>query len=275
MKIEQASSGIGAIVTGVNVAEMTAEDWAQLYQAWLDHAVVVVRGQTLSIEQFLAHGRRFGDVQAHPVRKSRHTEFPDLTVMGVGVKKADGSVNKSIYNRGLGWHTDGPWDARICKATQLLGLEIPSSGGDTLFANMYMAYEALPAALKRQIDGLDALYVYGGAKRTGVDLLESADQNRPPARYPLVREHRETGRKSLYFNTYHILQIADMDATQSDALIADLTEHMIAPGAEYRHAWSPGDLVTWDNRCTLHAATGGYPLDEKRIHWRCTIMDRL
>src|SRR5690606_32853229 len=204
--------------------------------------------------------------------RARHPDHPDLTVMGLGTRKQDGSVNKSIYNRGQGWHTDGPWDHEVCKATQLYGLEIPSAGGDTLFANMYAAYAALPDDLKRRIAGLDAHYVYGGRNRTGVDLLEPEDQDRPPTRYPLVRTHPETGRTSLYFNPFHILRIADVDDAESDAIIEELTAQMIVPGADYRHQWRPGDLVTWDNRCTLHAAAGGYPIEERRIHWRCTIM---
>ncbi len=273
MRIEKASENIGAIVTDVDIANLSDTDWNALYAAWLDHAVLIVRDQDLSIDGFLAYGRRFGRVKPHLVAKARHPDHPDLTVMGKGAVNKDGSVNKAIRGRGQGWHTDGPWDYDVCKATQLLGLEIPSTGGDTSFANMYMAYDALPADLKAQIEGLDAHYVYGGASRKGADLLEPKDRDRTPTRYPLVRTHRETGRKSLYFNPYHILCIADVEPAESDALIAELTAHMIAPHASYRHQWSKGDLVTWDNRCTLHAAEGGHPVDEARIHWRCTIVD--
>lgn len=272
MHIEPAGEHIGAIVTGVDVARLSERDWQALYSAWLDHSVLIVRDQELDIASFLDYGRRFGRVKPHLVRRARHPDHPDLTVMGLGARKQDGSVNKSIYNRGQGWHTDGPWDHEVCKATQLYGLEIPSVGGDTLFANMYAAYAALPDDLKRRIAGLDAHYVYGGRNRTGVDLLEPEDQDRPPTRYPLVRTHPETGRTSLYFNPFHILRIADVDDAESDAIIEELTAQMIVPGADYRHQWRPGDLVTWDNRCTLHAAAGGYPIEERRIHWRCTIM---
>jgi taurine dioxygenase len=272
MRIEWASEHIGALITDIDLAAINPVEWATLYHTWLDRHVLIVRGQDLSIADFLAFGRRFGRVQPHPVIKSRHPEVPELTVMGLGARKDDGSVDPSIYNRGLGWHTDGPWDRNVCKATQLLGREIPSSGGDTLFANMHRALDALPSPLAARIAGLDALYVYGGKARTGIDLLPAAAQDRPPARYPLIRTHGETGRRTLYFNPYHILEIADVSPAESDELIALLTEHMIAPNADYRHAWQVGDLVTWDNRCTLHAATGGYPVNEPRIHWRCTIM---
>ncbi len=271
MQIEKASPGCGAIVTGVDVTAMSDGNWQAIYRAWLDSGVICIRGQNLTIPQFLEHGRRFGEVQPHLVRKSRHADYPELTVMGIGTRNADGSVNESVYNRGRGWHTDGPWDPKGCKATQLYGLEIPSRGGDTLFANMTMAYEALPPALKQRIEGLEADYVYGGATRRGNDLLEPEDRNLPPVRHRLVRVHSETGRKSLYFNPTHLLRIIGLPDAEAAALFEDLKAHQIAPGAEYRHQWQAGDLVTWDNRCMLHSAGGGYPIEENRIHWRCTI----
>ena len=273
LKLEQASPDVGVIATGVDVARMTDGEWAALYKAWLDHSLLVVRGQKLDVDQFLAYGRRFGRVKPHRVLRTRHPQHPELTVMGTDTKKADGSTNASIYNRGVSWHTDGPWDEEICKATQLYGLEIPSYGGDTLFANMYAACDALPETLKERLAGLKAEYVYGGRDRKGLDLLEPEDQARPPTRYPLIRTHSETGRKSLYFNPFHILRIAGLPQAESDELIGELTSRMVRPGGEYRHKWQVGDLVTWDNRCTIHSATGGYPIEERRIHWRCTIME--
>jgi len=108
MHIEPAGEHIGAIVTGVDVARLTQPEWQELYRAWLDHSVLVVRDQELDIASFLDYGRRFGRVKPHLVRKARHPDHPDLTVMGLGTRTQDGSVNKSVYNRGQGWHTDGP-----------------------------------------------------------------------------------------------------------------------------------------------------------------------
>lgn len=271
MRIEKAGPGCGAIVTGADVTRLDPAEWQQIYRAWLDSGVIVIRGQNLTIRQFLEHGRRFGEVQPHLVRKSRHAEHPELTVMGIGTRNTDGSINKSVFNRGGSWHTDGPWDPKGCKATQLYGVEIPSYGGDTLFANMTMAYEALPAALKQRIEELEADYVYGGAARHGNDLLEPEDRDLPPVRHRLVRVHPETGRKSLYFNSHHLLRIVGMQPAEAEALIEELKGHQIAAGAEYHHKWQAGDVVTWDNRCMLHKAGGGYPIEENRIHWRCTI----
>jgi len=272
MRIERADPRIGAIATDVDVCALSGDDWSALYRAWLGGIVLVVRGQALTIPDFLSYSRRFGRLKPHRVRRTRHPDHPELTVMGVGTRRSDGGVDKSIYERGGGWHTDSPWDTEICKATQLYGIEIPSHGGDTLFASMYEAYETLPETLKGRIEGLWAEHVYGGRERRGNDLLEPEDRNLPPAVHPIVRVHEETGRKSLYANPTHILRIQGLPGSESDRLIAELAEHMVATPAQYRHQWKAGDIVIWDNRCALHRATGGYPIEEKRIHWRVTIM---
>jgi len=271
MRIEKASAGCGAIVSGVDVRAMSDAEWQAIYAAWLDAGVVCVRGQDLAIEDFLAYGRRFGQVFPHLVKKSRHPDFPELTVMGEGARKADGSVNKAVYNRGRGWHTDGPWDPKGCKATQLYSLEVPATGGDTLFANMTMAYDALPEALKQRISTLEADYVYGGVARKSAELLEPEDRDLPPVRHPLIRIHSETGRKSLYFNPTHLLRIVGLPDAEAKALFEELEAHQIADGATYQHDWEAGDIVTWDNRCMLHSAGTPYPIEQRRIHWRCTI----
>jgi taurine dioxygenase len=272
MKIERADPRIGAIATDVDVRALSDADWKTLYRAWLDGIVLVVRGQTLTIPEFLAYSRRFGRVKPHRVRRTRHPDYPELTVMGIGTRKPDGQVDKTIYDRGGGWHTDSPWDTEICKGTQLYGIEIPSTGGDTLFASMYEAYDTLPEGLKTRIAGLKAEHVYGGRSRRGNELLEPEDRNLPPAVHPIVRMHEETGRKSLYANPTHIVRIQGLSEADSEKLIAELTGHMVATQVQYRHKWQVGDIVIWDNRCALHSATGGYPIEEKRIHWRVTIM---
>ena len=272
MKIERPHPKIGAIATDVDVRALSEADWSALYQAWLDGVVLVVRGQTLTIEEFLDYSRRFGRLKPHRVKKTRHPEHAELTVMGLGTRKPDGKVDKAIYDRGGGWHTDSPWDTDICKGTQLYGIAIPSIGGDTLFASMYEAYDTLPDGLKKRIERLKAEHAYGGRGRRGNELLEPEDRMRPPAVHPITRRHEESGRTSLYANPYHILRIQDLGDAESEALIAELTEHMVKTDAQYRHKWQVGDIVLWDNRCALHSATGGYPIEEQRIHWRVTIM---
>ncbi len=272
MKIEKAAPLIGAIVTDVDVKSLSERDWRTLYQTWLDAHVLIVREQKLSKPDFVAFSRRIGRLKPHRVKKTRDPEHPEITLMGVATK-TDAKSDSLILSRGQGWHTDSPWDTEICKATQLYALEIPSYGGDTLFANMHTAYEALPGRLKQRIAPLKVEFGYGGRARTGIELLDADDQKRPPAVHDMVRVHSETGRKSIYVNPYHIIRVAGMPEAEGDRLLAELYWYMLQPNAEYRHKWRAGDIVLWDNRCTVHSAAGGNPADERRVHWRTTIME--
>ena len=154
VEIRRMGPQIGVEVTGVDVKTLDDAGFAPIYQAWLDHNVMVVRDQELTIEEFLHYSRRFGLVVPHPSKSTRHPEVPEITLLGVNKFDADGKLNEAIYRRGAeGWHTDGAYDADPFKATQLYALAIPSTGGDTLFANGYAAYAALPERLKQRLEG--------------------------------------------------------------------------------------------------------------------------
>jgi taurine dioxygenase len=270
MLIENAAPCIGAIVTGTDVRSLTEGDWKQLYQTWLDRHVLIVRGQRLSKPDFISYSRRFGRLKPHRVKSTRDPEHPEITLMGV--TSGNSASDKLVLDRGQGWHTDGPWDVEICKATQLYGLEIPSYGGDTLFASMHAAYDALPERLKTTIAALKIEFGYGGRERKGIERLDPEDQKAPPAVYDLVRVHPETGRKSLFVNPTHVIRIVGMPEVEGNRLLAELYWYMLQPNAEYRHKWHAGDVVIWDNRCTVHSAAGGHPSSERRVHWRTTVM---
>ncbi|MBV8935474.1 MAG: TauD/TfdA family dioxygenase [Alphaproteobacteria bacterium] len=264
---------IGVEVTGVDVKVLDDAGFAPIYQAWLDHNILVVRGQELEIEDFLRYSRRFGPVVPHPSKSTRHPEFPEITMLGINKFDAGGNLIDAIYRRGAeGWHTDGAYNERPFKATQLYALAVPSRGGDTLFANGYAAYDALPVSLKQRLEGAMGIFSYGG-RRGGSPLLDKKDQDWTPVLHPIIRTHPETGRKSLYFDPGKIVDIVSCDRQESDALIAELKTYMIQPGAEYRHKWRKGDIVIWDNRCSYHRAAGDYPPEEDRIHWRVSIND--
>ncbi len=270
MQIEDAVPRVGALVTGVDVRSLTENDWKQLYQTWLDRHVLIVRGQKLTKPEFLEYSARFGRLKPHRVKKTHDPEHPEITLMGV--TSGNSGSDKLVLDRGQGWHTDSPWDVEICKATQLYGLEIPSYGGDTLFASMHAAYDALSEQLKTKIATLKVAFGYGGRARTGIERLDPEDQKMPPAIHDMVRVHPETGRKSLYVNPTHVLSIVGMPEEEGDRLLAELYWYMLQPNAEYRHKWQAGDIVIWDNRCTVHSAAGGQPADQRRVHWRTTIM---
>jgi len=274
IQVRRLGPQIGAEIQGVDVKTLDDAGFAAIYRAWLDHNVVVVPGQDLAIEDFLRYSRRFGVVHPHPSKSTRHPDYPEITLLGANKFGADGQLDLAIYRRGAeGWHTDGAYDEEPFKATQLYALAVPSRGGDTFFASMYAAYEALPQRLKQLLDGRNGAFTYGG-RRKATALLNAEDRDWTSVFHPIIRTHPETGRKGLYFDPGKILRIDGLDERESDAVIDELTNCMIQPDAEYRHRWRKGDIVIWDNRCSYHKAAGDYPPEEDRIHWRVSIKER-
>jgi taurine dioxygenase len=273
VQIRRVGPQIGVEISDLDLRTLSDSDFHRIYQAWLGHNVMVVKDQDLTLDQFLAYSRRFGLVSPHPSKSTRHPEVPEITVMGINKFKANGTLDEAVYRRGAeGWHTDGAYDDVPFKATQLYGLAIPNQGGDTHFASAYAAYDAMPERLRARLEGVRGAFTYGG--RFGRDaLLNPEDRGRPPAYHLIIRTHAETGRKSLYFDPGKILSIEGAETAESNDLIAELTALMIQPDGEYRHKWSVGDVVIWDNRCSYHKAAGDYPPEQDRIHWRTSIKE--
>ncbi|HYB71623.1 MAG TPA: TauD/TfdA family dioxygenase [Candidatus Bathyarchaeia archaeon] len=274
MEIRRLGSQIGVEIGDVDVRKLDEAGFARIYRAWLDHNVAVIPGQTLEIDDFLRYSRRFGQVVPHPSKMTRHPDYPEITMLGVNKFGADGALDMAIYRRGAeGWHTDGAYDAEPFKATQLYALAVPSRGGETHFASMYAAYEALPARIKERLEGRKGAFTYGGRKKATA-LLNEEDRDWIPVFHPIIRVHPETGRRGLFFDPGKILSIDGLEPAESDALIDELTERMIQPDGCYTHTWRKGDIVIWDNRCSYHKAAGDYPPEEDRIHWRVSIKER-
>ena len=273
LQIRKMGPQIGVEISGIDVKTMDEAEWSRIYRAWLDHNVMVVRDQDLEVPDFLAYSRRFGPIEPHPSKSTRHPDWPEITLLGVNKIDANGNIIDAIYRRGAeGWHTDGAYDQEPFKATQLYAIAVPSRGGNTLFCNAYAAYDALPESLKQRLDGVKGAFSYGG-KRGKSKLLNPEDQDWTPVYHPILRTHPETGRKALYFDPGKIVSIVGAEGRESDQLIADLKGYMIQPDAEYHHVWRKGDIVIWDNRCSYHRAAGDYPPEEDRIHWRVSIKD--
>jgi taurine dioxygenase len=274
IEVQRRGSQIGVEVRGVDVKALDDAGFAQIYRAWLDYNVVVVPGQELQIDDFLRYSRRFGIVHPHPSKMTRHPDHPEITLLGIDKFRPDGQLDLAIYRRGAeDWHTDGAYDKEPFKATQLYALAVPSTGGDTLFASMYAAYDALPLPLTQRLEGRLGAFTYGG-RRKATALLNPEDRDWTPVLHPIIRTHPETGRKGLYFDPGKILRIEGLDESESDALIDELTSRMIQPDGQYRHHWRKGDIVIWDNRCSYHKAAADYPPEEDRIHWRVSIKER-
>jgi taurine dioxygenase len=270
VQIRSMGPQIGVEVTGVDVKTLDDADFAPIYQAWLDHNVMVVRDQELTIEEFLHYSRRFGLVVPHPSKSTRHPEIPEITLLGVNKFGADGKLNEAIYRRGAeGWHTDGAYDAEPFKATQLYALAIPSTGGDTMFANGYAAYEALPARLKERLEGRVGGFTYGGRRKSRA-LLNPEDRDWTPVFHPIVRTHPETGRKALYVNTAHTVRFEGMTEEESAPLLHYLFRHQVKAEFTCRFQWREGSLAFWDNRCTQHNPINDYH-GYRRVMHRVTL----
>jgi taurine dioxygenase len=263
-----------AEVVGLDITQpIDGETWRWVNQAFLDNCVLVFREQSLTPDQMVQFARHFGPVEPHITVKYRHPDCEELIVMTNLNDK--GEVDAFESSRGAYWHTDMCYRPVPSKATMLHTLEIPEQGGDTLFANMYMALESMPAALRDRIDGRRATFRYGGRRAEGQSRLEPKDRDAPLVDHPILKPHTETGRHSLFVNPAHTVGIVDMDDADAVALLEEIYAWCERPEFQARHQWRMGDTVIWDNRCTWHCATGENPLGQRRRLLRGTIADQI
>jgi taurine dioxygenase len=237
-----------------------------LRRAILDNLVLCIRDQALDPVGYLVAMGLFGTPLIRR-QASQHPEIAEINVISSEDKDVLGD-GKRLVN-GAHWHTDDSFMAVPCSLTMLYGVEVPSVGGDTQFTNMYAAYDDLSAALQHRIANLRVLHKWDSSRKgTRVATLSGA---KPDATHPLVRTHPETGRKSLYLNPNRMEQIVGLDRADSDALLDELIAHAIQPRYQYRHTWRQGDIVIWDNRCTMHKANADYPAGARRFMHRIVI----
>ena len=268
VSIAPLSPHTGAEVTGVDLRQpLDAGLRERLYAAFVDRSVLVFRDQHLSPPQMLAAAEQFGAVftQYNP-----RTALPDCPLIHY-ISNEDFYPDGRRYIPGAGWHTDHSNAPEPPKATMLHAVDLPDRGGDTQYANMHRAYEALPAAMREQIDGLQAVHVYQSrfSERKLMVLSEEAQGAVPEGvAHPLVRTHPESGRRAIYLNPIRTEAIPGMPEAEALALLDELLAHATSGAFEYRHRWQPGDLVMWDNRCLLHKANGDYDMAQRRYLYR-------
>jgi len=254
----------GAVVEGVDLSEDLPDDvLAEVRAALLDNCVIFFRDQKLTPEQQLNFARRWGEIHLHPFMQGM-ADYPEILEI---IK-----TPQDKKNFGGSWHTDQMFSPAPAMGTILYALEVPSSGGDTLFLNMYKAYDTLPAELKARIDGRKALnaYLYDSTTRA-VNGSKVDFTAHPHYVQPIVRTHPDTRRKALYVNRLMTFTIEGMDEDDGSALLDSLFDHIEQDQFIYAHHWRPGDLVLWDNRCTLHARTD-FSDKERRLLRRYVVM---
>ena len=269
LEIRPLSSALGAEIFGVDLAASLDDETVRaLRRALLEHIVIFFRDQELAPHQLLALAQRFGEVVEYPLIKG----LPECPLVLPVIKEPHERANF-----GGVWHSDTAYLERPAMASLLYALETPPAGGDTMFANMYQAYETLSEGLRRLLDGLRAVNVAGKpvALQTRQEMYQkratSADVEAVSTSHPVVRTHPETGRRSLYVNLAHTLRFEGMTEAESAPLLSYLFAWQIQPEFTCRFRWQPGSLAFWDNRASQH-----YPLNDyhghRRVMHRVTLM---
>ena len=249
-------AALGAEMRGIDLRKIDDKAFAAIHQAWIDHQVLLFRGQALTDDDLIAFSRRFGGLDHAPIQENgrRFVDgFPEIYVVSNVVVNGE-----AIGSLGAGeavWHTDMSYLEDPPKASMLYALEIPPNGGDTSFCSMYAAYDALPADLKARIEGLyckhDGTYNSGGYVRQGVTPTDDPRES-PGTPHPVVCRHPESGRRGLYLGRRRNAYLIGLSLPDSEALLNALWEHVEKPELRWTHQWRVGDLVLWDNRCTMH-----------------------
>jgi taurine dioxygenase len=262
---------IGAEVSGIDLARPLAPaSKATLRQALLDWKVLFFRDQDITTDQHLAFARNFGGLETHPFAPSKDG-YPEVLAI---------THDRDSRGRENTWHSDVTWRLEPSLGSILRALEVPPVGGDTLFADMYAAYEGLSDAVKAEIDGAvavhDFTYFRLGMRRRGKSEaeIEAFNAAYPKPHHPVVRTHPETGRKALYVNAAFTVEILGMEKARSDALLAHLYAQAAIPEYQCRFRWEPNSIAFWDNRASQHYAASDYWPAVRRMERVTIIGDR-
>jgi taurine dioxygenase len=270
MLIRSSGKALGAEIQYLDLKTIGDADFAAIHRAWLDHLVLLFRGQQLTDDDLIAFSRRFGDLDFAPIQETgrRFVDgYPEIYVVSNVIENG-----VPIGSLGAGeavWHTDMSYLEDPPKASMLYALEIPPGGGDTWFCNMYLAYESLPGPLRQRIQGLsakhDGTYNSGGYVRQGITAVDDPVTS-PGAYHPLVCRHPETGRSALYLGRRRNAWISGLSLTESESLLDDLWSFATREQLTWRVEWQPGDVVLWDNRCTMHRRDSFDPATRRILH---------
>lgn len=267
--VKRLAGALGAEVGGVDLAMSNYDNvFPAIHQAFLDHAVVVVRGQDLSPQRLMQFSKNFGRLESHVLESFNLPDNPEVLV--ISNIKENGKPIGAIY-AGQYWHSDLSYMKHPTQASLLHARELPSHGGDTMFTSMTQAYDELSEPMKALVEQLTAVHDYTNAYDTFFSHLpdrpplpDEAKAKVPPVTHPVVRTHPETGAKALYVNPGFTRHINELSAAESRAMLDFLFRHCQQPHLIYRHMWAPGDLLIWDNRCTCHLAVADYDMSEHR-----------
>jgi len=278
MKISPTGAALGADVWDVQLDRLDNTTFQDIYQAWLDNnGVLRFPCQDLNDDNFLEFAARFGELDLAPINANGgywKPKYPELAVISNVVQ--NGKPVGSLGSYESKWHTDMSYNESPPKASILYAIELPLEGGDTGFASTAAAYDALSEEMKERIAGLtckhDSSHNSVGQVRKGFQKTYQKREDTPGAVHPLVAEHPETGRKVIYLGRRARAYICELEKFESDALLDDLFAHITRPQFTWTQKWRLGDVVIWDNRCTLHRRDALDP-NERRLLHRAQIKD--
>lgn len=276
VSVARLSSAIGAEVTGVEFTRpLEAETIDLLARALAEHCVLLIRKADITPEQHIAFSRQFGPLEGHVLAEFSLPGHPEIFV--VSNVKEGGKLKGAVY-AGQFWHSDISYMEKPSLGSLLLCREMPAVGGDTMWANMYMAYDTLSEPMKAFIGGLQAVHDYSHAYDTYFSKLPDRPPltpeqraKTPPVKHPVVRTHPVTGRKALYVNPGFTKGIVGMPEEESRPILDFLFRHSTRPEFTYRHKWRVHDMMFWDNRCSMHYALADYDFSVRRHMHRTTI----
>lgn len=262
------SPALGMEVRGLDLSAPLELDTVRAIRRLLyQHCVLLVRGQHIDEDQQVRFGEYFGHL-ANTLGKYAINRTTHPAIMYVTNEKEDGRYVGALPDGEMYFHSDRCYVPRPCLATMLYAIDIPSVGGNTLFANQYRAWDTLPDEMKRRIEGLRAMHTYepGAADNYAAPISRTT----PTAKalrhaHPMVLTHPGTGRKALYVNRLMTEYVEGLSRAESDALLGFLFDHQEQPQFVYEHRWIPGDVVIWDNRCVLHARTDFNPGEARKL----------
>jgi taurine dioxygenase len=275
LKLRKLSYPLGVEVCDVDVGKsMSEQSFGEIYRAFLDNGILLFRNQDITREQHIEFSRRFGELDRHEsLPRDRRKDHPEL-LMVTNEPKGDGSPSDTKYT-GRQWHSDMSFTTEPSLGSLLRSFAVPEVGGDTLFANMYMAYDTLSDGMKKLIADLHGIHLSGTRKlandNTGIERMQEQKKINPPVAQPVVRVHPETGRKALYIGE-KVKRFDGLTDEESRPLIDYLVRHATKPEFVYRHMWRKNDIVVWDNRCTMHQALGDFDETQLRHMERTTVL---
>jgi taurine dioxygenase len=274
-QVELFDAPLGAAILGLDLNRpLPQRDFQRIHKAHLDHHLLVFRDQRITPQQQVDFSRRFGPLQIHVLRNFQLPSNPEVLIISNIIE--DGKPT-GLGDAGHFWHSDLSYVDKPSLGSMLHAQELPTEGGDTLFANMHLAWDTLPAALRNAVQGARAEHSY----LTQYEELRRRSPFRPaltqaqidevkPVVHPVVRTHPETGRKALFVSEHFTTRIVGIPEDESRALLTELFAHSVLPEHVYRHRWAPHDMVFWDNRSLMHLAAGT-PAHLRRKLYRTTI----